>query len=32
MAAKDTLGRQGELLAARFLEANGYRVIESNWR
>ncbi|MDQ1587876.1 MAG: putative endonuclease [Microbacteriaceae bacterium] len=32
MAAKDTLGRQGELLATRFLEANGYRVIERNWR
>jgi putative endonuclease len=32
MAEKDVLGRSGEQLAARFLEAAGYRIIERNWR
>ncbi|MBB5632487.1 putative endonuclease [Cryobacterium mesophilum] len=32
MAAKDDLGRRGEDLAARFLEASGYTVIDRNWR
>ena len=32
MAAKDVLGKSGELLAARFLEAHGYRVVARNWR
>lgn len=32
MAAKDELGRRGEALAADYLNANGYRVIDRNWR
>ncbi|HEY0249041.1 MAG TPA: YraN family protein [Gryllotalpicola sp.] len=32
MADKDVLGRQGEQLAARFLETAGYRVVDRNWR
>ncbi|GAB3608226.1 MULTISPECIES: YraN family protein [Humibacter] len=32
MAKKDELGRRGEELAARYLKARGYRVIERNWR
>jgi putative endonuclease len=32
MAAKDTLGRRGEDLAAQHLEARGYTVVERNWR
>lgn len=32
MAAKDTLGRRGEDLAAHYLEQRGYRLIERNWR
>jgi putative endonuclease len=32
MAEKDVLGRSGEQLAARFLEAAGYRIIGRNWR
>lgn len=32
MADKDILGRSGEQLAAQFLEAGGYRIIERNWR
>lgn len=32
MNAKDTLGRQGEQLAADFLAGAGLRVIERNWR
>ncbi|MEO6942934.1 MAG: YraN family protein [Terrimesophilobacter sp.] len=32
MAAKDDLGRQGEDLAARFLQDAGYTVIDRNWR
>ncbi|MEO8908225.1 MAG: YraN family protein [Microbacteriaceae bacterium] len=32
MAAKDTLGRRGEELAAAYLVEHGYRLIERNWR
>jgi putative endonuclease len=32
MADKDILGRSGEQLAAQFLEAAGYRIVERNWR
>ena len=32
MAAKDLLGRRGEDLAATFLAAAGYLVIDRNWR
>lgn len=32
MADKDVLGRNGEQLAARFLETAGYRIIARNWR
>ncbi|MCL2515453.1 MAG: YraN family protein [Microbacteriaceae bacterium] len=32
MADKDILGRSGEQLAARFLEADGYRIVGRNWR
>lgn len=32
MARKDELGRQGEDLAARFLEDAGYRIVARNWR
>jgi putative endonuclease len=32
MAAKDELGRLGELLAVEYLESEGMRVIERNWR
>lgn len=32
MAEKDDLGRRGEELAARFLTAAGYTVIDRNWR
>ncbi|MFC4242778.1 YraN family protein [Gryllotalpicola reticulitermitis] len=32
MAEKDIIGRSGEQLAARFLEAGGYRIIDRNWR
>lgn len=32
MAAKDTLGKRGEQLAAQYLVAHGYRVIDRNWR
>jgi putative endonuclease len=32
MAAKDVLGRRGEEIAARALTADGYRVIDRNWR
>lgn len=31
-AAKDTLGRHGELLAARHLEAAGITILDRNWR
>ncbi|MER2136841.1 MAG: YraN family protein [Arthrobacter sp.] len=32
MKAKDLLGRSGEELAARYLAAAGYDVLERNWR
>lgn len=32
MAAKDELGRAGEARAARHLEAQGYDVVDRNWR
>jgi putative endonuclease len=32
MAAKDELGRLGEVLAANYLESIGIRVLERNWR
>ncbi|GAA4171179.1 YraN family protein [Gryllotalpicola koreensis] len=32
MAEKDVLGRSGEQLAARFLEAGGYLIVDRNWR
>lgn len=32
MAAKDDLGRRGEALAADYLTALGYAVIDRNWR
>lgn len=32
MASKDELGRRGELVAAKWLEARGYVLIDRNWR
>lgn len=32
MTARAELGRRGEAIAARFLEANGYRIQERNYR
>jgi putative endonuclease len=32
MAEKDRLGRDGESLAARWLEEQGYAVLQRNWR
>lgn len=32
MAAKDELGRRGEQLAAAFLEGEGLKIIDRNWR
>ena len=32
MAAKDTLGRRGEAVAARHLERAGLTIVERNWR
>ena len=32
MRAKDLLGRRGEELAAGFLEAQGMRIVDRNWR
>lgn len=32
MAQKDELGRQGEQLAAEYLELHGYEVVDRNWR
>lgn len=32
MARKDELGRRGEQVAADWLEQQGYRVIDRNWR
>ena len=32
MAAKDDLGRNGEELAAAWLENNGMKILDRNWR
>ncbi|MGO4582557.1 YraN family protein [Arthrobacter sp. 2RAF6] len=32
MKAKDLLGRQGETLAVTFLETQGMRIVDRNWR
>ncbi|WP_308288818.1 YraN family protein [Microbacterium sp. Bi128] len=32
MAAKDDFGRAGEERAVRHLTANGYRILDRNWR
>ena len=32
MRAKDVLGRSGEQAAADYLEAEGFRILERNWR
>lgn len=32
MRAKDAVGQRGEVLAARYLEESGLRVIDRNWR
>lgn len=32
MAAKDELGRRGEALAAEYLIARGFTLLEANWR
>lgn len=32
MAAKDALGRRGEQIAARHLEARGLHILDRNWR
>lgn len=32
MAAKDTLGKNGEDRAVRYFEERGYRLIDRNWR
>jgi putative endonuclease len=32
MAAKDALGRRGEAIAVRHLEASGFAILERNWR
>lgn len=32
MRAKDMLGREGEQVAANFLESLGYRILDRNWR
>ncbi|MDI2097713.1 YraN family protein [Ruicaihuangia caeni] len=32
MAQKDRLGREGESLAAEYLERRGYTIVERNWR
>ena len=32
MKAKDVLGRRGEELAAGYLEAQGMRIVDRNWR
>ena len=32
MAEKNETGKQGESIAKRYLEENGYNVIETNWR
>lgn len=32
MKAKDVLGRHGEMLAAGFMETQGMRIVDRNWR
>jgi len=32
MAAKDVLGREGEVLARRWLERAGLQILDANWR
>jgi len=32
MAEKNETGKQGEIEAQRYLEENGYKVLETNWR
>ena len=32
MAERNETGKQGELIAQRYLEDNGYNVLETNWR
>jgi len=32
MAAKDELGKRGEAIAARYLEADGLTIVDRNWR
>lgn len=32
MRAKDVLGREGELAAVQYLEREGFRVLDRNWR
>lgn len=32
MRSKDILGRQGEQVAAEFLQAAGFRILDRNWR
>ena len=32
MAEKNETGKQGELAARKYLEENGYNVLETNWR
>ena len=32
MAEKNETGKQGEAVARRYLEENGYKVLEANWR
>ena len=32
MAAKDALGTRGEAMAARYLELEGYSIVDRNWR
>jgi putative endonuclease len=32
MAEKNDTGKEGEVVARKYLEENGYRIIETNWR
>ncbi len=32
MAEKNETGKQGEIEAQRYLEENGYKILETNWR
>ena len=32
MAQKDALGRYGEAVAVRYLERNGWVILDRNWR